>query len=77
MTSLPQKRILDEMADKEKAVPKEAGFASFGTPSHALSNRNIPGMLRGFHSVWRGRDKSAFWQQIQFFFVSHSDFVEK
>ena len=28
---LPQKRVLDEMAGKEKAVPKEAEMASFGT----------------------------------------------
>lgn len=30
MTGLPQKRVSDEMADKEKAVPKEAEIASFG-----------------------------------------------
>ena len=30
MTSLPQKRVLDEMADKQKAVPKKAKTAFFG-----------------------------------------------
>ena len=28
---LPGKQVLDEIADKQKAVPKEAEFASFGT----------------------------------------------
>ena len=31
MTSLPQKRVLDEIADKQKAVPKEVKIASIGT----------------------------------------------
>ena len=33
---LPRKQVLDEMADKEKAVPEEADIASFGTAFYVV-----------------------------------------